>query len=33
MSDNWGIVKELMLSDEHLGQKVYEIEQEDCSSC
>ena len=28
MSDNWGIVKDLMLSDEHLGQKVYEIEKE-----
>ena len=28
MSDNWGIVKDLMLSDEHLGQKVYQIEKE-----
>ena len=28
MSDNWGIVKDLMLCDEHLGQKVYEIEKE-----
>ena len=28
MSDNWGIVKDLILSDEHLGQKVYQIEQE-----
>ena len=28
MSDNWGIVKDLMLGDEHIGQKVYEIEKE-----
>ena len=28
MSDNWGLTKDLMLSDEHLGQKVYQIEQE-----
>ena len=28
MSDNWGLTKDLMLSDEHLGQKVYEIEEE-----
>ena len=27
-SDNWGLTKDLMLSDEHLGQKVYEIEEE-----
>ena len=27
-SDNWGITKDLMLSDEHIGQKVYQIEQE-----
>ena len=28
MSDEWGLTKDLMLSDEHLGQKVYEIEKE-----
>ena len=28
MSDNWGLTKDLLLSDEHLGQKVYEIESE-----
>ena len=28
MSNDWGLTKELMLSDEHLGQKVYEIEEE-----
>jgi len=28
MSDNWGLTKDLLLSDEHLGQKVYQIEQE-----
>ena len=28
ISDNWGLVKDLMLSDEHLGQKVYKIEKE-----
>ena len=28
MSDNWGLTKDLMLCDEHLGQKVYEIEEE-----
>ena len=28
ISDNWGLAKDLMLSDEHLGQKVYEIEKE-----
>ena len=28
ISDNWGLTKELMLGDEHLGQKVYQIEQE-----
>ena len=28
MSDNWGIVKDLMLGDEHIGQKVYQIEKE-----
>jgi hypothetical protein len=27
-NDNWGLTKDLMLSDEHLGQKVYQIEQE-----
>ena len=27
-NDNWGLVKDLMLSDEHIGQKVYEIEKE-----
>jgi len=27
-SDNWGLTKELVLSDEHLGQKVYQIEEE-----
>jgi hypothetical protein len=26
--DNWGLVNDLMLSDEHKGQKVYEIEKE-----
>ena len=26
--DVWGLTKDLMLSDEHLGQKVYEIEKE-----
>ena len=28
MSDNWGLVKDLMIGDEHLGQKVYQIEKE-----
>ena len=28
INDNWGLTKDLMLSDEHLGQKVYEIEEE-----
>ena len=28
MSDSWGLTKDLMLFDEHLGQKVYQIEQE-----
>ena len=28
INDNWGLTKDLMLSDEHLGQKVYEIEKE-----
>ena len=28
ISDNWGLAKDLMLSDEHIGQKVYQIEQE-----
>ena len=28
MSDEWGLTKDLMLSDEHLGQKVYEIAEE-----
>ena len=28
MSDNWGLVKDLMIGDEHLGQKVYQIEEE-----
>ena len=28
MSDSWGLTKDLMLSDEHIGQKVYQIEQE-----
>ena len=28
MSDDWGLVKDLMIGDEHLGQKVYQIEQE-----
>ena len=27
-SDNWGLTKDLMLCDEHSGQKVYEIEEE-----
>jgi len=27
-SDNWGLTKELVLSDEHLGQKVYQIDEE-----
>ena len=27
-SDNWGLTKELILSDEHVGQKVYQIEEE-----
>ena len=27
-SDDWGLTKDLMLGDEHLGQKVYQIEQE-----
>ena len=27
-SDNWGLTKDLLLSDEHLGQKVYQIEEE-----
>ena len=27
-SDNWGLTKDLLLSDEHLGQKVYKIEKE-----
>ena len=26
--DNWGLVKDLMLCDEHKGQKVYQIEKE-----
>ena len=26
--DEWGLTKDLMLSDEHIGQKVYQIEQE-----
>ena len=25
MSDEWGLTKDLMLGDEHLGQKVYQI--------
>ena len=28
INDNWGLVKDLLLSDEHLGQKVYQIEKE-----
>ena len=28
INDNWGLAKDLMLSDEHIGQKVYQIEQE-----
>ena len=28
INDNWGLTKDLMLSDEHLGQKVYQIEKE-----
>ena len=28
ISDNWGLVKDLMIGDEHLGQKVYQIEKE-----
>ena len=28
MSDEWGLTTDLMLGDEHLGQKVYEIEKE-----
>jgi len=27
-SDNWGLTKDLILSDEHLGQKVYQIDEE-----
>jgi len=27
-TDNWGLTKDLMLCDEHIGQKVYQIEQE-----
>jgi len=27
-SDNWGLTKDLMLCDEHLGQKVYQIDEE-----
>ena len=27
-NDNWGLVKDLMIGDEHLGQKVYQIEKE-----
>ena len=27
-SDNWGLTKDLMLCDEHSGQKVYQIEKE-----
>jgi len=27
-NDNWGLTKDLMLGDEHLGQKVYQIEKE-----
>ena len=27
-TDNWGLTKDLMIGDEHLGQKVYQIEQE-----
>jgi hypothetical protein len=26
--DNWGLVKDLTLNDEHLGQKVFQIEKE-----
>ena len=26
--DNWGLTKDLLISEEHLGQKVYEIEEE-----
>ena len=28
MSDNWGLTKELYLSDSDIGKKVYEIEEE-----
>ena len=28
INDNWGLTKDLMLSDEHLGEKVYQIEKE-----
>ena len=28
INNNWGLTKDLMLSDEHLGQKVYQIEKE-----
>ena len=28
INDNWGLTKDLMIGDEHLGQKVYQIEQE-----
>ena len=28
MSDSWGLTKDLMLGDEHIGQKVYQIEKE-----
>jgi uncharacterized protein YdeI (BOF family) len=28
INDNWGLTKDLILSDEHLGQKVYQIEKE-----
>ena len=27
-NDNWGLTKDLILNDEHLGQKVYQIEKE-----
>ena len=28
MSDKWGLTKDLMIGDEHKGQKVYQIEKE-----
>ena len=27
-TDNWGLTKDLLISEEHLGQKVYQIDEE-----